>query len=183
MCHEGSIGRCLRSKQVKQTADMSCYLLQDQLLNGLNACLANLLKQCGWPPPLANDPNARPNPNKRPRPASASAEGFIDLPSPEGRSDMPLEDLQAPGAEGQGQWSGFDGAGPAVSSAPHFCLVVGAGKEGGGIEGGGGRSGKGPAHALLNGLYAVLHNRKTELWSAYCLHLLIQLSNHFWSIT
>ena len=45
---------------------------------------------------------------------------------------MPLEDLQAPGAEGQGEWSGFNGAGPAVSLAPHSCMVVGAGTGGGG---------------------------------------------------
>lgn len=105
--------------------------MQDQLLNGLNACLASLLKQCCWPPPLANDPNARPKHNKRPRPASASTEGFTDLPSPEGQSEAPLEDLQTPGAEGQGEWGGFDGAGPAVSLPPCSCMVVGAEMKGG----------------------------------------------------
>ena len=124
--------------------------MQDQLLNGLNVCLASLLKQCCWPPPLANDPHARPNPNKRPRPASASAEGFADLPSPEGQSEAPLEDLQTPGAKGRGEWGGFDGAGPAVSLAPHYCMVGGGGTRGGSLW-------QGARCALHNHLQPVLH--------------------------
>lgn len=85
--------------------------MQDELLNGLNECLTTLLKLCYWPPPLANDPNAKLNPNKRPRP---STEGLPGVSSADGHSEAPLEDLNCPGRGGQGEWGGFDGAGPAV---------------------------------------------------------------------
>ena len=82
--------------------------MQDQLLNGLNSCLAALLKKCSWPPGLASDPQAKRNPHKRSR-ANADA--------PEGQSEAPLEDLQSPEMQpdDQGSWDGFDAAGPVVS--------------------------------------------------------------------
>ena len=172
---------------------MSGCLMQDQLLCGLNTCLASLLRQCCWPPPLANDPHARPNPNKRPRPASASAEGFTDLPSPEGQSEAPLEDLQTPGAEGRGEWGGFDGAGPAVSLAPHSCMVVRVGTRGGELLGRGWF-----VHCIFTCICIITRiitcvisciitcilsfMLKTELWSAHCLYLQMELCNFFPSL-
>ena len=89
--------------------------VQDQLLNGLNSCLAALLKKCSWPPALASNPQAKRNPHKRSR-ANADA--------PEGQSEAPLEDLQSPDMQqaGQGSWDGFDGAGPVVN--PHTVHLV-----------------------------------------------------------
>ncbi|KAL3137392.1 hypothetical protein ABBQ32_006915 [Trebouxia sp. C0010 RCD-2024] len=94
---------------------------QDELLNGLNECLTTLLKLCYWPPPLANDPNAKLNPNKRPRP---STEGLPGVSSADGHSEAPLEDLNCPGRGGQGEWGGFDGAGPAVLEGLQQCVYA-----------------------------------------------------------